>query len=140
MIKKFVKVFVTTIICSLFMVGNVFADSSTYSYYDTGNLYDNGTSYCYPIGSYSTKTDRSAPWTLRVVTLKCIGDYGIRFMLIKNDDGILTYCKKCGVWRSSTGWLTIQCPNHELGIYQLGVRKDDSYISAFSSTGYWSAG
>lgn len=143
MFKKLLKFFVTTAMCMMLMAGTAFA-ATYYSSYNTGSLYNQGTSYYYWIGAYNTKTDVSQPWTLNVESITCRGDYGIRFVPVKPDGkGSYVNCTQSGRWRNSTGWGTVAWAtgDAELVQYQLGARRDDNslYGGAFSSTGKWSS-
>lgn len=79
MLKKFVKLFVTTAMCTLLVAGTALAATKTN--FSTGSLRVDalGNAIVKETGSYNYKTVSTQPWSMNITSISSQGDYGIRF-------------------------------------------------------------
>lgn len=139
MFKKFSKILVTTAMCTLLMASSVFAGKAYYSF----TLGNTGTAIENFSASKNDKTILSNPWTLKVTSMTCSGQYGIRFApaMVNSAGKVTRVCTQSATWRSGTGYGTVAYASGDAALttYKLGARQDDSYYSTFKSGGWWNA-
>jgi hypothetical protein len=139
MFKKISKVLVTTAMCTLLMASSVFAGKAYYSF----SLGNTGTAIENFSISKNDKTILANPWTLKVTSITCSGQYGVRFApaMVNSSGNVTRVCTQSAVWRSGTGYGTTAYASGDAALttYKLGARQDDSYYSTFKSAGWWNA-
>jgi hypothetical protein len=143
MLKKFVKLFVTTAMCTLLVAGTALAATKTN--FSTGSLRVDalGNAIVKETGSYNYKTVSTQPWSMNITSISSQGDYGIRFFPAKVDGSVITYCAQSAIWRHTAGWVDVayQTGDARVGRYELCARRDNNriYTGTFSASGWWSA-
>ena len=139
MLNKIAKGILLSLMCTFIFTGNAYAGKAFYVF----SLGNSGTTINHFSSSTNNKTIQSNPWTLKINSITCIGNYGIRFAPAKYNTTtkVASPCTKSGTWRNGTGYGTTAYASGDASIttYKLGARQDDSYISTFKSTGWWNA-
>ena len=139
MFKKISKLLATTAKCTLLVASSVFAGKAYYSF----SLGNTGTTIEKFSASKNDKTILSNPWTLKVTSITCSGQYGVRFApaMVNSSGDVTRVCTQSAVWRNGTGYGTVAYAPEDAALttYKLGARQDDSYYSIFKTSGWWNA-
>lgn len=141
MIKKFRRMFMSIMCGALLLSGPVHAANMNYSF----SLTNSGKQYQKITSNYNKKTIKSDPWTLKVSSITCAGNYGINFCPVKykaSSNSIVKYCTASSVWRKGTGnAATIAFASGDASLieYKLAARMDDDYHSNFKAGGWYNA-
>ena len=75
MLKKIAKGILLSLMCTFIFTGNAYAGKAFYVF----SLGNTGTTINHFSSSTNNKTIQSNPWTLKINSITCIGNYGIRF-------------------------------------------------------------
>lgn len=142
MFKKFISKFlVTTAVCTMLASTAVSAASRPSFNFILGNT---GKNFQNISSTYNKKVYISNPWTLKVTSITCIGQNGIRVVPVQYNTSTGTntkICTKSGVWRNGTGYGTVSYAAEDAALtnYKIGARQDDDYYSKFKISGWFNA-
>lgn len=139
MLKNVSKGIVLLLMCTFILASTAYAGKAYYSF----SLGNTGSTINHFSASTNDKIIQSNPWTLKITSITCIGNYGIRFAPAKYNKvtKVATPCAQSATWRNGTGYGTTAFAAGDASIttYKLGARQDDSYYSTFRSGGWWNA-
>lgn len=139
MLKKISKGIVLSLLCTFILASTAYAGKAYYSF----TLGNTGTTISNFSTSTNNKTIQSNPWTLKIMSITCSGNYGIRFAPAKYNTTtkVATPCTQSATWRNGTGYGTTKYAAGDASIttYKLGARQDDSFHSTFKAAGWWNA-
>lgn len=139
---KRIKKFITYVMCGVVLIsGSVFAENKSFSF----SLTNSGTQYQKLSTTYNKKTIKSDPWTIKVNSITCAGNYGVSFCPVKykaNKNTIVKYCTSSARWINGTGGAkTTKFASQDAAIieYKLAARMDDDYHTTFKAAGWFNA-
>lgn len=137
MIKKLSKMLVLTLMCAMVFMGTVHAADKSFSF----TLVNTGQRYINFSKNYNKKEYSSDPWTVKVSTITCYGNYGMSFCPAKYVSGTTTACKSSAMWVNSRGthYGKYASGDNSLVNYKLGVRQDDDFSTSFKASGTFNA-
>lgn len=138
--KKLSRILVAVALCTMLVSGPVSAATRAYYSFELENT---GQNYVHYSTSRNQKVYTSNPWTLKVNSIYCVGNNGIRFIPVQctSSGAIVRKCTQSGVWRSGTGYGTVAFASGDAALtyYKLGARQDDDYIANFRAAGWFNA-
>lgn len=140
MVKRIFKMFAFVMVATMLMSGSVNAASHPSFSFTLGNT---GKSYNRISVTYNKKVYKSDPWTLKVKSITCAGNYGISFCPAKYNIStkVVKKCTSSSTWCNSTGYRTVGYSSSDAALtnYRLAARQDDDYYSTFKATGWFNA-